>query len=254
MNAEQRHQKPGRLPLPVTTILAMSSLLQSDLVRGSGRWGDACVTRAAASRAEALVDEKLVRRFNRGDESAFEEIVQRHRGRIYNVVNGCLHNWADAEEVVDDVFIRAYRGLGKFRGDSSLAVWLYRIAINLARNRYWYSFRRRRLAPSLDAPVSEAATPTVGDLVASEVPDPRQELDQQEFAAIVAECLERLAPCDRDILKLRGLLDDSYNRIAAELGINVGTVKSRIARARDHLRAAVTAIVPTTSMRSRQAS
>lgn len=227
----------------------MSSRLLYELVDGNGGERPA---RAAAARAEAMADAELVGRFTGGDEAAFNEIVRRHRDRIFSVVHGCLPNRADVEEVVDDTFIRAYRGLAHFRGESSLATWLHHIAINLARNRYWFLFRRRHLAASLDAPISEEATATLAECVASESPNPAQELDEKEFSAVVAACLDRLPPRQRDILKLRALLDSSYVNIAVEIGINIGTVKSRIARARHHLRAEVNAIAPEAPLRSPQ--
>jgi RNA polymerase sigma-70 factor (ECF subfamily) len=101
---------------------------------------------------EALYDADLVRRFNSGDESAFGEIMTRHKTRIFAAAIALLRNHADAEEITQDTFVRAHRGLARFRGDSSVATWLHRIAVNLARNRYWYFFRRRRHATlSLDA-------------------------------------------------------------------------------------------------------
>jgi RNA polymerase sigma-70 factor (ECF subfamily) len=218
----------------------MSSMFCSQTVDGTD---EARATRRAACRAEALVDVHLVRRFNGGDETAFNEIVRRHRHRVFGAVSGCLRNRADVEEVVDDAFIRAYRGLRNFRGESSLATWLHHIAINRARNRYWYLLRRRLLAPSRDVPGSEKANETLIDFIAAGSPDPAQAMDQEEFAAIVIACLNRLPPRQRDILRLRALLDASYQRIAIELGINEGTVKSRIARAREHLRTEVNAIV-----------
>src|SRR5450759_2102090 len=93
---------------------------------------------------DAAIDDALVRRFAEGDEVAFVEIMERYRGKIFNVTLGLLRNHADAEEITQDTFIRAHRGLANFRGDSSFATWLYRIAVNLSRNRYWYFFRRRR--------------------------------------------------------------------------------------------------------------
>jgi RNA polymerase sigma-70 factor (ECF subfamily) len=230
----------------------MSSILLSELVNGSGVGGDERAARAAASRAEALGDAKLVEEFNDGDENAFNEIVRRHRGRIFSVVSGCLRDPADVEEVVDDTFIRAYRGLATFRGESPLATWLHRIAINLARNRYWFLFRRGHLAFSLDEPVSAETNASLVDFVPSKTRDPAQEMDQEEFAKVVAACLDRLPQRQREILKLRTALDSSYADIATEIGINVGTVKSRIARARHHLRAEVEAIAPETLLRSRQ--
>ena len=91
--------------------------------------------RALASRTDAAHDAKLVRRFHAGDESAFLEIMTRHREKIFGLTLSLLRNRGDAEEITQDTFIRAHRGLANFRGDSSLATWLNRIAVNLARTR-----------------------------------------------------------------------------------------------------------------------
>src|SRR5688500_11490412 len=102
--------------------------------------------------------------------------MERYRGKIFTVTLGLLRNHADAEEITQDTFIRAHRGLINFRGDSSLSTWLYRIAINLARNRYWHFFRRRRHdAISLDWARSDGKTATVSDLVADGEHDPARD-------------------------------------------------------------------------------
>jgi RNA polymerase sigma-70 factor (ECF subfamily) len=187
--------------------------------------------------AEAIQDADLVRRFNGGDESAFGEIMGRHQSRIFAAAMGLLHNHADAEEITQDTFIRAHRGFATFRGDSSVATWLHRIAVNLARNRYWYFFRRRRHATlSLDATVGDEGESKFSDLLSASDPDPAQESSRNEFVDAVETCLERLEPGHRRILTMRTVLDQSYEEIASALGINVGTVKSRIARARERLR------------------
>lgn len=194
---------------------------------------------------EAEIDAALVRRFNTGDESAFNEIVSRYRGKIYGLTLGLIHNAADAEEITQDTFIRAYRGLTRFRGDSSLATWLHRIAVNLARNRYWYFFRRRRHAwISLDRPLSDTSEAVLGDLVAADNHDPSQETAVDEFNRLIAVCMDRLDHRHREILALRNVHNLPYDRIALILGINVGTVKSRIARARENLRALLMEICP----------
>lgn len=186
----------------------------------------------------AAIDARLVRRFIAGDESAFTEIVTRYRGKIYGLTLNLLRNAADAEEITQDAFIRAYRGLGRFRGDSSLSTWLYRIALNLARNRYWYFFRRRRHDwVSLERPLGDDSEATFADIVAAPDHDPAQETVAGEFTALVAACMECLDGKHREILTMRNVLDLSYEQIARSLGINVGTVKSRIARARENLRA-----------------
>jgi RNA polymerase sigma-70 factor (ECF subfamily) len=194
---------------------------------------------------EAAIDAGLVQRFIDGDESAFNEIVARYRGRIFGLTLNLLRNTADAEEVTQDAFIRAYRGLGRFRGESSFATWLYRIALNLARNRYWYFFRRRRHNwVSLDHPLGQDSETTFADLIADRDHDPAQETASDEFSALVATCMERLDCKHREILTMRNVLDLSYEEIARTLGINIGTVKSRIARAREYLRELLTESCP----------
>jgi RNA polymerase sigma-70 factor (ECF subfamily) len=163
--------------------------------------------------------------------------MNRHTSRIFAAAMGLLHNRADAEEIVQDTFVRAHRGFARFRGDCSVATWLHRIAVNLARNRYWYYFRRRRSATlSLDAAMGEDGDSTFSDLVSTAEPDPAQESSRNEFLEAVERSMERLEPSCRKILTMRTILDQSYEEIAANLGINVGTVKSRIARARERLR------------------
>jgi RNA polymerase sigma-70 factor (ECF subfamily) len=197
------------------------------------------------SHREAQHDVTLVRRFKAGDESAFNEIVARHRSRVLALALSRLHNHADAEEVAQDTFIRAYRALADFRGESSLATWLHRIAVNLALNRYWYFFRRgRHLSQSLDSPLQEGGTATFADLVASDAPSPVREAITTEFTDLVAVCMTRLSADQNEILRLRTVLDRSYEDIAITLGVKVGTVKSRIARARQNLHTLMTDACP----------
>ncbi|HZZ18744.1 MAG TPA: sigma-70 family RNA polymerase sigma factor [Opitutaceae bacterium] len=165
------------------------------------------------------------------------EIMSRHKARIFAAAMALLRNYADAEEITQDTFIRAHRGFSRFRGDSSVATWLHRIAVNLARNRYWYYFRRRKHTTlSMDAAVGEEGDASFSDLLSAADPDPSQETSRQEFTTAVESCMEKLEPSHRRILTMRSVLDQSYEEIAAALGINVGTVKSRIARARERLR------------------
>ena len=186
-----------------------------------------------------------MRRFHTGDEFTFQKIRTDQREKIFGLTLALLRNRGDAEEITQDTFIRAHRGLANFRGDSSLATWLNRIAVNLARNRYWYFFRRRRhLTLSLDCPLSEYNDATFAELVASDAPDPAREAVTAEFASLVATCMEKLDPTQREILTLRTQLHRPYEEIAAILGLNVGTVKSRIARARENLRILLAEMCP----------
>lgn len=193
--------------------------------------------RRQAARNEASIDRLLIRRFNGGDESAFAEIVARYHERIQALAGRFLRNRADAEEIAQDTFVRAYRGLARFRGEASLATWLYRIATNLSRNRYWYFFRRRQhLTLSLDGPLGPENAGTFADLVASGEAGPAREASNDEFVVLVAGCMDQLEAGYREILVLRNQLHRSYGEIARALGINEGTVKSRISRARGKLR------------------
>jgi RNA polymerase sigma-70 factor, ECF subfamily len=201
--------------------------------------------RAALSEREALRDAELVRRFNRGDDDAFVEIMSRYRDKIFSIALRHLRNHADAEEITQDTFIRAHRALATFRGDSSLATWLHRIAFNLSRNRHKYYFCRRRQATlSLDCAFSDENKATFSDLIASDDPSPAREATAGEFTELVSECMEKLGAPQRQILMLRNGLNQSYGEIARALGISIGTVKSRIGRARESLRALLAQAYP----------
>src|SRR5690606_27450033 len=146
-----------------------------------------------------------------GDESAFSQIVAAHRKRIYGYVRGLLHNDTDAEEVTQDTFVRAYRGLARFRGGASLSTWLRRIATNLARNRYWYFLRRRRQdTVALDYAPADAPDRPMVDSKASDEPDPCQQSAEHEFLDVVRHCVEQIDPLFREALELRAARGLSY--------------------------------------------
>jgi RNA polymerase sigma-70 factor (ECF subfamily) len=197
----------------------------------------ALTKRSLLSRQEALYDATLVQRFNAGDEAAFVEIVTRYRGKMSSIALSHLRNHADAEEIAQDTFIRAHRGLARFRGDSSLATWLHRIAFNLSRNRCkYYYYRRRHAMLSMDSAFSENNDATFAELIASEAPNPAREATAGEFTRLVDACMGQLGARQREILLRRNGQDQSYGEIASALGITIGTVKSRIGRAREKLR------------------
>lgn len=184
------------------------------------------------------MDLLLVERFKQGDGGAFDEMVKRYWDRIYSTVYRMLHNSQDAEEVTQDAFIRAHRALGEFRGDSTFSTWLFQIAINLARNRYWYWWRRKRHeSVSFDAPLGPDSNLTLVELLPADVADPGEAALSDEFTASIARGIDRLSVSHREILILRNVKNLSYDEIARTLRLSVGTVKSRIARAREALRA-----------------
>ena len=165
-------------------------------------------------------------------------MVSRYWDRIYSMVHQLLRNQQDAEEVTQDAFIRAHRGLVNFRGDSAFSTWLYQIATNLARNRYWYWWRRKRdKSVSFDAPVSADSDTTLAEIIPAEVETPDDITVTAEFVARIGKGMDKLSAKHREILTLRNVKNLSYEEIAEILNISVGTVKSRIARARDSLKA-----------------
>lgn len=223
---------------PMSTTLSTPSTLPT-------RTSAASQARAELARSEARHDNGLVQRFLGGDETAFIEIMSRYQSRMFAIAYATLKNRADAEEIAQDTFIRAHRGLARFRGDGSLAGWLHRIALNLARNRYWYFFRRQRHTTlSLDSQLHETPDGTFADLLATDEPGPRREALTREFAALVTLCRKRLSEPARRVLTMRNDQHQPYAVIARELDVSVGTVKSRLARARNQLRVLVAATCP----------
>lgn len=185
-------------------------------------------------------DAALVARFKSGDEKAFEEMVRRHRTSISAKVYRIIRNREDADELTSDTFIRAYRGLKDFRGDSSLKTWLHQIATNLARNRYWYWWRRKRFhSLSLQAPMSEDNTTTLSEVITDDGMDAFDETEMKELVLIISRGIERLNDTQREIMILRNVQNLTYEEISEILGVGVGTVKGRLSRARENLRLVV---------------
>jgi len=175
-----------------------------------------------------------------GDTTAIEPLIAKYRERIYHRVYQLLRSHEDAEEVTQDAFLRAYNSIANFRGDSAFSTWLYQIATNLAHNRYWY-WRRRKVDAtiSLEKPLAEGEASTLADLVADENVNTNQEVEFSELGNAITEALPRLREEHREILDMRFRLNFSYEKIAQQLNLHLGTVKSRIARARQCLREAM---------------
>ena len=231
---------PQTLPLAAASVPAVSASVPAPK-KTEGTFAEEARQSAdqtmSARAQEVALDRILVDRFRNGDAAAFEEMVNRHWDRIYAMVHQLLRNPQDAEEVTQDAFIRAHRGLANFRGDSAFSTWLYQIATNLARNRYWYWWRRKRdHTVSFDQPVGEDNTTTFSEVFAGDTESPGDLTVTQELVDRIAVGMEKLSARHREILILRNVKNLSYEEIAVILGISVGTVKSRIARARDSLR------------------
>ncbi|MBN2452295.1 MAG: sigma-70 family RNA polymerase sigma factor [Lentisphaeria bacterium] len=185
-----------------------------------------------------MADRELIEKFKNGEQWAFESLVDKYSGRAYQIAYGVLGNREDAEEVAQDVFIRIHRALPKFRGDSEFTTWMYRIAMNLARNKYrWNKSRGGQRNVSMDAPIdgSDDANGRRFDVTEPGLsPDVRTTLDELERQA--GEEMEKLPELYRQALVLRNVEELNYEDIADLLGCKLGTIKSRIARAREELR------------------
>ncbi len=175
---------------------------------------------------------RLVREIRAGDGDAFETLVREHQTRVYNLALRMTGNEEDALDISQETFLKAWRTLGKYRGDCSLGSWLYRIASNLSIDLLRKNKRRQtEKVVSLDDP-GEDDRPL-------ELPDLREEpqtiLEREENRRAVWECLEKLPEEQKIILVLRDVNGLSYEEIAASMGLELGTVKSRIFRAREKL-------------------
>ncbi|MCA9544873.1 MAG: sigma-70 family RNA polymerase sigma factor [Myxococcales bacterium] len=189
------------------------------------------------------MDEKqLIRRLKRRDERAFTALVVQHQGQIYNLCFRMLGNAAEAEDVAQDTFVKAFKAIDRFRGDSQIGTWLYRIAINLCKNRLKYLGRRGRGRTQDVADVPEQAwgerPPTVGDAL----PRPDRVLEGRQAERRIQAALDALDPEFRELLVLRDVQSLSYAEMVHITGLAEGTVKSRLHRARNALRRAYEAL------------
>jgi RNA polymerase sigma-70 factor, ECF subfamily len=180
----------------------------------------------------SLDDLSLVEACRGGQTEAFGALVRRYQDRLYSTVLRLVGSSEDAEDVLQDAFVRAFERLDQFHGDSSFYTWIYRIAVNLALSGY----RRRRVRSSLkrsrmwSAPVSSEPA----DL--SPEADPTISLERAERERIVEDALDRLGPEHRAVVILKDFDGRRYEEISAILDIPVGTVRSRLHRARCELR------------------
>ena len=175
----------------------------------------------------------LVQRCAAGDEAAFAELVAEHQRMVVQLAMNLLGDRDEALDLSQDVFIRVFRTIGQFRGQSALRTWIYRIAINQARNRHRFWRRRHRADQvSIDAHIA-----THGDFRCGAENGPDRILAQKELAVRLKTALDALPFDQRSVVVLREVDGLSYDEIAFSLGVAVGTVKSRLTRARQTLRA-----------------
>ncbi len=178
---------------------------------------------------DSKTDQHLVERVQRGDKQAFDILVTKYQHRIVKLVSRFLNDSGDVLDVTQEAFIKAYRALPNFRGDSAFYTWLYRIAINTAKN---YLVSQGRRPPGIDIDASEAEQ-FDGSLALKEYATPERLLLKDEIERAVTETIEALPADLRTAITLRELEGLSYEEIAEVMGCPVGTVRSRIFRARE---------------------
>jgi RNA polymerase sigma-70 factor (ECF subfamily) len=178
----------------------------------------------------------LVDRCRRGDRDSFARLMRLHEKQIYNYTYRMLGSEEEAEDLTQDIFIAAFRGMKGFRGEAKFSTWLYRIASNQTRNRIKYLSRRNFFVKKTRADELEKNTPPRGpENLADNAPSPEQWTISKDLAALVQDCLSQLPPDARQILILRDVQGFSYVELSEMLSLNPGTVKSRLHRARTDL-------------------
>jgi len=179
--------------------------------------------------SKQLVDAELVRRVQNGDKTAFDLLVRKYQQRVMNLVSRFVNDHAECMDVTQEAFIKAYRGLNNFRGDSQFYTWLYRIASNTAKN---HLASRARKAP-LNAVDVDDAELFQGESGLKEYDTPERNLLSDEIKHTVMRTVEALPEDLRNAITLREMDGLSYEEIAEVMDCPIGTVRSRIFRARE---------------------
>ena len=175
-----------------------------------------------------VTDKELVKRVQRGDQAAFDLLFARYQSKIQNIISRYIRDSEEVKDVAQEAFIKAYRALPRFRGDSAFYTWLYRIAINTAKN---HLVARSRRPPSMDVDAEDADhRDDAGELRTVETPEGAMSRDQLHL--VIRQALSDLPEDLRSALTLREFDGLSYEQIAQVLECPVGTVRSRIFRAR----------------------
>jgi len=178
---------------------------------------------------ENITDKQLVERVQRGDRKAFDLLVLKYQQRIVNLVSRFVRNQADALDVTQDAFIKAYRALPNFRGESAFYTWMYRIAVNTAKN---YLAVQSRRPMGMEQDISEIEQ-FEGDNALKEYATPENLLLRDEIQETVINAIEELPEDLRVAITLREVEGLSYEDIAVAMDCPIGTVRSRIFRARE---------------------
>lgn len=181
-------------------------------------------------------DALLIKAFQRGDQRAFDQLVASHKDRIFNLCYRFLGDYEEANDSAQETFVKAYGSLKAFRLESAFSTWLYRIAVNTCKNKLGSSaYKAKRKTVSLDNPGPDEDRPLAME-IQNGAPSPLDRMEEKERMTHIQTALDALPADFRMVVTLRDVEGLSYEDIAEIAGLNLGTVKSRIARARTELR------------------
>jgi RNA polymerase sigma-70 factor, ECF subfamily len=192
----------------------------------------------AANTAHAFPsrESEFVERLKAGESAAFDQLANRYAADIYGLLYRLTQDAEEAADLTQETFLSALRSIRKFRGEADLKTWLFRIAINESRNRFrWWKRRRRDLTISLDMPHGASETP-LSETVSCTAANPEEKTLRHEREKILYAALDELSEIYREAVILCDIEGLTYDEIATTLEVNIGTVKSRIARGREELR------------------
>lgn len=178
---------------------------------------------------EQLTDKELVARVQKGDKRAFDLLVRKYQHKIINLISRYVHDQAEVLDVSQEAFLKAYRAIGNFRGDSAFYTWMYRIAVNTAKN---YLVSQARRAPETGVDPEEAERYS-GESRLKEYGTPENQVLTEEIERTVNKAIESLPDDLKSAITLRELEGLSYEEIAQVMDCPIGTVRSRIFRARE---------------------
>lgn len=182
------------------------------------------------------VEAEFIENLKAGDSAAFDALINRYSGDVYALLYRLTEDIEEANDLTQETFLSVIKAIKSFRGDSGLKTWLYRIAINQSRNRFrWWKRRQRDKSISLDAPIGESDI-TFSDLLTSNTVDPETAAITHERETAIRLELIKLPDIYREVIVLCDIEGISYEDISRMLEINIGTVKSRLARGREELR------------------
>jgi RNA polymerase sigma-70 factor (ECF subfamily) len=179
---------------------------------------------------------QFIERLRAGEAVAFDRLVQERTGEVYALLYRLTEDAEEARDLTQETFLRVFQSIDRFRGDADLKTWIYRIALNQARNRWrWWKRRRRDATVSLDATAGLEAQP-LDALLRAAGASPEQETLRRERETVLRRALRALSRSYREVVVLRDVEGLSYEEVATTLEISVGTVKSRLSRGRQELR------------------